>query len=124
MWLPVAIPEYAGACPSRNGRFAGSIGRGRTASPDLPGRRHPQSAAGRRRSSDPGRTPRPRSTGGKGDLRRILQQPVGDGGDHPEGMAFLAGREGQGPVVNDAPLPERKGEDGGSVKADVFRLQG
>jgi hypothetical protein len=61
---------------------------------------------------------------GEEPLRRILQLPVGDGGDHPEGMALLAG-EGAAIellVVYDSPLDGRKIAGNGAVRADVFTL--
>ena len=64
--------------------------------------------------------------GGEEPLRRILQLPVGDGGDHPEGMALLS--EGAAAmellVVYDSPLAARKVGGDGAVRADVFRLRG
>ena len=63
---------------------------------------------------------------GEEPLRRILQLPVGDGGDHPEGMALLS--EGAAAmellVVYDSPLAARKVGGNGAVRADVFRLRG
>lgn len=55
-------------------------------------------------------------------LARILHLPVGDGGDHPEGIALLPGSSGRELlVVYDSPLPERCLGDG-AVHADVFAL--
>ena len=63
---------------------------------------------------------------GEEPLRRILQLPVGEGGDHPEGMALLS--EGAAAmellVVYDSPLAARKVGEDGAVRADVFRLRG
>jgi hypothetical protein len=59
-------------------------------------------------------------------LRRILELPVGDGGDHPEGMVLLPdGGAAMGLlVVYDSPRDDRKVEGNGAVHADVFRLEG
>lgn len=73
--------------------------------------------------SEPTFIPEPKKPDGEGSLRRILQLPVGDGGDHPEGMALLPGSDDcELLVVYDAPLDHRKGVDGGGVHADVFSL--
>jgi hypothetical protein len=62
---------------------------------------------------------------GEGPLRRILQLPVGDGGDHPEGMALLSVGDATMEllVVYDSPFAGRKVEGNGAVRADVFRLE-
>ena len=54
-----------------------------------------------------------------------MELPVGDGGDHPEGMALLpdGGAAMELLVVYDSPHDDRKVEGNGAVHADVFRLK-
>ncbi len=63
---------------------------------------------------------------GEEPLRRILELPAGDGGDHPEGMALLpeGGEAIELLVVYDSPLDDRKVTGNGAVHADVFSLRG
>jgi Protein of unknown function (DUF3616) len=63
---------------------------------------------------------------GEAPLRRILELPTGDGGDHPEGMVLLPGGDTAMEllVVYDSPRDDRKVEGNGAVHADVFKLEG
>jgi hypothetical protein len=58
---------------------------------------------------------------GSAPLQRLLRLPVGDGDDHPEGIALMPGDARELLVVYDAPAKARcRGE--GAVLADLFAL--
>ncbi|MBK8908866.1 MAG: DUF3616 domain-containing protein [Rhodospirillales bacterium] len=57
-------------------------------------------------------------------LKHLLDLPVGDGVDHPEGIALLAVEDDAQRllIVNDSPAEDRLYGDGTSIDADVFAV--
>ncbi len=58
------------------------------------------------------------------DLRLLAELPVGDGLDHPEGLAILDDAGEEILVIHDNPVPDRLDKKGHALEADLYRLTG
>ena len=57
-------------------------------------------------------------------LRLLVELPVGDGLDHPEGLAILDDAGEEILVIHDNPIADRLDKKGHALEADLYRLTG